>query len=132
VADDSAEWAYDAVSGVFEARIPWGLLGVTDPSSRQVLFETATAPQGHRTTAGLHVAVATFEVASGDAIVAAEGRALETLPRSAADGRIPSSPLFQWPTWEAPTFLQVEKASLAVLRDALPRIPDRPAEIDLP
>ena len=34
-----ADWYADSVAGLIEIRLPWGLLNVTDPSSRTVLFD---------------------------------------------------------------------------------------------
>jgi tetratricopeptide (TPR) repeat protein len=35
-----ADWFYDEASGMLQLRLPWLLLNVSDPSSRQVLFES--------------------------------------------------------------------------------------------
>lgn len=35
-----ADWWYDQEAGVLQLRLPWPMLNVSDPSSRQVLFES--------------------------------------------------------------------------------------------
>lgn len=40
-ADNSlADWWYDQAAGIIQIRLPWGMLNVSDPSSRSILFET--------------------------------------------------------------------------------------------
>jgi hypothetical protein len=78
--------------GVFEARIPWGLLNVTDPSERRVLQDPATGPVpdefGTRTVPGIRIVAA-----------ARQGSAWAQWP---ASGRTADVALFTWPTWEQP------------------------------
>lgn len=131
--DDNADWQFDAESGVMEVRVPWGLLNVTDPSSRAVLFEGPDSPQGYRTTAGLRVACASFVPEPGKdelwaaALGAGAVRATDALPRPGPDGTVRGLPLFAWPTWEEPRWHSYRKASYRIVRDALARVPGEPA-----
>lgn len=125
--DDLAEWQYDADTGIAEFRIPWGLINVTDPSSRSVLFEGPDSPEGHKRTDGLRFAVAAFVAEpGGDVVQAKEGAAVETLPARGADGRLASLPLFTWETWDLPTFHSQPKRSLDIYREALRSVPETP------
>lgn len=79
-------------NGVFEVRIPWGLLNVTDPSERRVLQDPATGPTpdefGTRTVDGIRIVAA-----------ARQGGGWTQWP---ASGRAADVALFTWPTWEVP------------------------------
>ena len=97
-----ADWYVDRAAGLVEVRIAWGLLNVTDPSSRRVMvryrrdenaFETAV-------TDGFRFDVVALDRASGD--VAARLRPERT---------------YTWPTWEVPTWHERLKPAYAAMRD---------------
>ena len=96
-----ADWYVDAASGLVEVRIAWGLLNVTDPSSRQVMvryrgngvFETAR-------TDGFRFAVAVLDRSNG-AVVA----------------RIAPERTYTWPTWEVPAWHERLKPAYFAMRD---------------
>ncbi|HKQ60832.1 MAG TPA: hypothetical protein VJS92_06055, partial [Candidatus Polarisedimenticolaceae bacterium] len=116
--DDLADWI-DAPSGErIELRLPWGLLNITDPSSRQVVHERAPYETvvDTRTTAGLRFHVLALETRGG------ETRVVATLPERAASGA-GDFPLFSWPTWEQPSYHLRRKQSYAVLQQELKTIP---------
>lgn len=125
--DDRAEWQFDPSTGIAEFRIPWGLLNVTDPSSRSVLFEGSDYPEGYRETEGFRLAVAAFTPAGGDDIVSRDGKVLDLLPPRDADGLISDLPLYTWKTWEVPTYHCFEKRSYGIFQETLHRLPDTPA-----
>ena len=95
------DWYEDRDAGLIEVRLAWGLLNVTDPSSRRVLrrivppdrFETAVS-------AGFRFAVAV--VARNDGVVRA---------------RVRAGPTYVWPSWEEPTWHERLKPAYAALRD---------------
>ena len=120
--DDRAEWQFDAEAGTAEFRIPWGLLNVTDPSSRSVLFESPEHPDGFRTTEGFRFAVASLDAPG-------TGDVLETLPPLEGSSRLPALPLYQWKTWDEPTYRSFEKLSYDIVRKALLRVPDVPGVV---
>jgi tetratricopeptide (TPR) repeat protein len=117
--DDQAEWQYDAVRGVAEFRIPWGLLNVTDPSSRTVVVEADERAATTTATEGLRFAAAAFAPGSRTA--------LDVLPRPSADGRIRDLPLYAWPTWDEPAYHCRPKRSFDIFKEALRTVPDAPA-----
>lgn len=125
--DDLAEWQFDPVRGIAEFRVPWGLLNVTDPSSRAVLFESPDHPGGYRTTEGFRMAVAAFAPQGGDEIEARDGDEFEVLPRPGKDGLVGDLPLFTWPTWEEPKWHSLPKLSFGIFKEALRTVPDTPA-----
>jgi hypothetical protein len=126
--DDLAEWQYDSATGTMEARIPWGLLNVTDPSSRAVLFESPEHPGGFRKTEGFRMAVAAFEPQGAeDKIEAKDEDEFEVLPPRGADGMTGGLPLFTWPTWEEPKSHSFPKHSFGIFKEALRTVPGTPA-----
>ncbi len=96
-----ADWWVDRAAGIIEVRLAWGLLNVTDPSSRHVLrrigpretFETAV-------TDGFRFGVAMIARGSG---------ALRTW--------LPAHATYAWPTWEEPVWHERLKPVYAALRD---------------
>jgi hypothetical protein len=93
---DRAEWVFDRKKGIAEFRIPWGILNVTDPSSRSVLFEGENSPGGIRETEGFRFAVAAFTPADNRDIRSRRGDALDVLPRPGPDGLVSGLPLYTW------------------------------------
>ncbi|MGH7606723.1 MAG: hypothetical protein ACREME_05235, partial [Gemmatimonadales bacterium] len=84
-----ADWFVDRAAGLVEVRVPWGLLNVTDPSSRTVLARVRD-PGPFRT-----------EVTDGFRFVAAA-----VGPRGAVRARLASPPQrpYVWPTWDTPVW----------------------------
>jgi hypothetical protein len=81
--------------GVIEVRIPWTLLGVTDPSSRRVLQDPSSQdPEGARELGT--VVVPSIGIV---AAVREPGGAWRAWP---ASGRAADVARFTWPTWEQP------------------------------
>jgi tetratricopeptide (TPR) repeat protein len=124
--DDRAEWMKDPGGGTIELRIPWGLINVTDPSSRSVLSTGHGEPGGYAATEGLRFAVAAFRSAPGGAALAADGPAVAVLPAADAQGVVDGLPLYAWPTWEQPTFHTYRKLSYEIVQKTLRQMPDTP------
>ncbi len=100
-----ADWYADPRTGVIEARIPWGMLHVTDPSSRLVLSgmeEGGTGPASSETE-GFRFVVQSYD------------------PRSPGSGGALlgcGSPLkWTWKTWEVPTFHEEIKPQFATMKE---------------
>jgi hypothetical protein len=124
--DDLAEWQFDPATGTAEFRIPWGLLNVTDPSSRAVLFESPEHPGGYRHTEGFRFAVAAFEPEGGEEIEARDEDEFEVLPARGPDGLVGDLPLYTWRTWEEPKSHSFPKLSFDLFKEALRTVPDTP------
>ena len=96
-----ADWYVEPASGLIEIRLAWGLLNVTDPSSRQVMvryrrdgvFETAR-------TDGFRFAVVALDRASGAALA-----------------RLEPERTYAWPTWEVPAWHERLKPVYFAMRD---------------
>jgi hypothetical protein len=113
-----ADWHADTTSGTIEIRIPWGMLHVLDPSSRQVL--RGLNGDARR---GRPAAVATdglrFVVESYDPRAPTSGRG-ERLPRG-SHGVLP--PLWTWPTWETPRWYEEVKPLFEAMRETFGKLP---------
>jgi tetratricopeptide (TPR) repeat protein len=121
--DSRAEWREgDAGNGwsFLEARIPWGLLNVTDPSSRRVVQDEAIPGDavGTTVTEGFRLSLVRFHTTGPDAL-----RVTASLPEAQA-GLLPLTPVYTWPTWETPTFHRVRKESFQLVKHGLLGIPD--------
>lgn len=106
---DHALWHADPTTGMIELRIPWGLILITDPSSRQAFAGTdPTGVPQSVTTAGVSIAV--LAVSAGGA----ERRVLASWPALAGD-RLEPPPVFSWPPWNEVQYRPYFKASYAAL-----------------
>ncbi len=100
-----ADWFADARTGVIEARIPWGMLQVTDPSSRLVLsgMEAGGTGPASSQTDGFRFVVQSYD------------------PRSPASGGALlgcGAPLqWSWSTWDAPSWHEEIKPLFGAMQD---------------
>ncbi|MCX7026494.1 MAG: tetratricopeptide repeat protein [Spirochaetes bacterium] len=120
--DSLAEW--NSGPGFLEARIPWGMLNIGDPSSSTIVQPTEggiRSPKALGKTDGMRFVLASY---SGDAF-SSHASFLRSVP-GLSKGRIPLPPLFTWSTWEEPTWHQVRKQSYLIYKDALSRTPGFP------
>jgi len=111
-----AEWMDSADGSFVEARIPWGLLNVTDPSSRQVVHETRNTTDLVETAAsdGLRFHVLGLErLADGRLALSS------SLPRGPAPAA-GDFPAYLWPGWEQPRYHLRLKQSYEILKNSLP------------
>ena len=98
-----ADWYVDRASGQIQVRIAWGLLNVTDPSSRRVMVR-------YRRDGG-----GVFETARTDGFrfaVDAIGR-----ESGAVVARLEPEQTYAWPTWEVPTWHERLKPAYFTMRD---------------
>ena len=119
VFDSLSEWS--GGRGFIEARIPWGLLGFSDPSSKSIVSTVdglKLGPYGTPVTDGMRFVLAEY---SGDAF-GSRAKALGAVPAPKA-GTIPLPPLFTWKEWDEPTYHLARKKSFAIYQEALRRIP---------
>jgi hypothetical protein len=96
-----ADWYVDRQAGLVEVRLPWGLLNVTDPSSRNVV--TAVREKGVVLTAvtdGFRFVVAGLR-RSDDHVIA----------------YLPPDATYTWPTWEEPTWHERLKPAYYAMRE---------------
>lgn len=109
---DRATWHFDPASGMLEARIPWALLYVTDPSSRRALSGTDAegVPQA-RETPGVSVAV--LALSRRDS---ATPQVLDSLPSLAGAAFSEPPRVHAWPTWNTVDARPYFKASYYALQ----------------
>src|SRR2546427_4576542 len=96
-----ADWYVDRAAGLVGLPIAWGLLNVTDPSSRHVMvryrrngtFETAV-------TDGFRFDVAALDRSRGGVVA-----------------RLGAGQTYAWPTWEVPTWHERLKPAYEAMRD---------------
>src|SRR5207245_6948076 len=96
-----ADWYVDRTAGLVELRIAWGLLNVTDPSSRDTMvryrrngtFETAV-------TDGFRFDLAALDRSHGGVVA-----------------RLDAGRTYAWPTWEVPTWHERLKPAYDGRRD---------------
>ncbi len=121
--DSRSEWMEGDAGGgwsFLEARIPWGMLNVTDPSARRVIRDSMPPGDdiGTAVTEGFRLSLVRFHTDGSDAL-----RPSSTLP-ALRDGLLPLSPLFTWPGWERPTYHRVRKQSFDLIKDCLHSLPE--------
>ncbi|PSB01437.1 tetratricopeptide repeat protein [Merismopedia glauca] len=107
-----ADWNYSPKTGEIEVRLPWSILNVTDPSSRQVYHfdeqgSTLTTP-GFR-----------FNVL---AVKPSTNQVLATFPELTPDGKLPLPKLYTWSKWEEPTYHSYLKPVYQKLQQLLPKL----------
>ncbi len=95
-----ADWYVDRAAGLVELRLAWGLLNVTDPSSRTVLARIAP-PDRFAVTRSDGVRIGVAAVRRGDGSVRAW---------------LPPGPTYAWPTWETPIWHEQLKPAYFALR----------------
>jgi len=93
------DWYWDRTPGVMEVRLPWGLLNVTDPSSRTVLARVRDpGPFATEVTDGFRF------------VVTATGR------DGAVVARLAPQQAYVWATWEAPVWHEHLKPAYYAMR----------------
>jgi hypothetical protein len=119
--DSMAEWT--SGPGFIEARIPWGLLNVTDPSSRAIVSTPeglAKGPEGVPVTDGFRFVFAAY---AGDAF---SSKALQnTILPPPEKGVVPQPPLFTWKTWEEPSWHSFKKQAYYIYKKGLADIAEK-------
>ena len=115
-----ADWYANEAGGVIEMRIPWGMLQVTDPSSRSVLFGTSDGKHAASgVTDGFRFVVESYDptrpAVAGD-----------RLPRGTTAGSFGNPTTWTWPTWEEPQWHSEIKPLFAAMQQAFGGIPEHP------
>jgi hypothetical protein len=114
--DSLADWFVGVESGLIEARIPWGLLNVADPSSHRVIHERTRTEGVVETlaTEGFRFHLLTLRTSPS------RTRVVDSLPGAGAG--VEGYPLFRWSGWERPTYRLEPKPSYDILRRTFARI----------
>jgi hypothetical protein len=145
--DPAAEWFVDRERRTIEIAIPWGLLGVGDPSSRAVVDDRDGTPEVETTiTPGIALlAWATSgRGARADSLGPAERGARDVSPREVRflgapgtsqrlEGKevivtAPAAGLVVWNGWDVPITLERVKTSARLVREAFEGMESRETE----
>lgn len=116
-----ADWYADAARGLIELRIPWAMLQLVDPSSRNVLFGNP----GSRDISGAVTDGFRFIVESYDP--AKPGTGGDKLPRGAGNTGFGDTPTWTWPAWETPQWHADVKPLFNAMQRAFGGIPKQPS-----
>jgi hypothetical protein len=93
-----SDWYYDEMAGMLQVRIPWGLLNVTDPSTRTILYETtATERFGTVTAEGFRIGILAYRDGTRRTLAGA-------LPAVDPRSTWPTEAFrrWEWEEWETP------------------------------
>jgi tetratricopeptide (TPR) repeat protein len=112
------------LDSVVELRIPWGLLNITDPSSRTVLWKDSKGTT--RKTKGVRMLVVSYKPEAGG--IAAQRSGLEQNQTDCLPGELTASSVrtYTWDRWETPLYHTFLKESYYRYKDLLQRIPGGP------
>ena len=95
-----ADWFVDPAAGLVQVRLPWGLLNVTDPSSRTVLTAVREGPVIFTgPTDGFRFVVAGLSRSNNQVIA-----------------WLPAGAKYSWPTWEEPQWHERRKPAYAAMQ----------------
>jgi len=108
-----SDWYYESAARLIELRLPWGLLNVTDPSSRRILLDTnASGAFATTESDGFRVGVVTYH--RHPAV-----RSLGALPPIDPQGRWARIAFhsWSWAPWTEPRYHAVMKPVYEALRE---------------
>ena len=121
----SGDWRVHLLQNYIEARIPWALLNITDPSSRQVLDDVAdTREMESSDTDGMILSVLSFIPGDPAAIS-------DAMPKPVPSGpgykfSLGNLKTFSWQKWDTASYVERRKSSFGVLASALSSLSDSP------
>ncbi len=120
-----ADWRASPAGSFIEARIGWGLLNVTDPSSRRVLHDDPNDLRsiGTLETPGFRfyvVAIKPRGTPGGATPIA--GTLADRLPAGPA-ATVADIPLYAWPGWDRPAFRIEKKEGWPIVKRAFGTLP---------
>ena len=119
--DSLATWSADFQSNSLIFRLPWALLFVTDPSSRQVYAETVSPLQLHSmTTTGIALFAISFAPPASEPdwgrFPSLPLAATDSLPAIGADGTFAGTRMYTWTGWDTVKLSGRLKAGAAALQ----------------
>ena len=120
-----ADWRVGVDGNFIEVRLGWGLLNVTDPSSRRVLHDGAAArgEVGTVETPGFHFyAAAVDPEGPAGSPTPIPARLADRLPPGDL-ARPEELPFYTWPAWDRPRYRVERKEAWEILKRGLATIP---------
>jgi len=118
-----ADFYADSLTGVIEARIPWGMLNVLDPSSRLVLRGTKEGEVAGIETDGFRFVIQSYDPSKPSG-------AGDRLPRGSSSSVFGAVPVWSWAKWEEPRWYAELKPQFEAMRRVFGAIPNTPARLD--
>jgi hypothetical protein len=106
---------------MLELRLPWHVLNVTDPSSRQVLWTKGT--QKTQTTEGIRLFIISYKPEGIRRRASKTGTAAAITDHLPEQLHLKSIPIYRWDGWNVPLYYHVPKQSLAIVGKSLKKIP---------
>lgn len=113
---------FRVTGSMIEIRIPWGLLNVTDPSSRQVIWFDKKGRT--RETKGIGVVAYSFAPSGKGLKARATGMKSNITDSFPARSAASAVSHYRWEGWQHPTYHTFLKKSYYIYRDVLARIPE--------
>jgi hypothetical protein len=107
-----------------ELRIPWGLINITDPSSKMALWKDKD--NVIRTTAGIRLAAVSYQPEEGKMVARKTGRTsnhTDSLPSILVPEHMKT---YSWDEWQTPIYHTYLKESYYVYQKMLRTIPEAP------
>ncbi len=105
-----------------EIRIPWGLINITDPSSKQVLWKDKNGTT--RGTKGIRVLAISYKPDDGGVAAQPTGRPQNHTDCLPAECTASAVRTYSWEGWETPLYHTFLKESYFRYREILQRIPE--------
>ncbi|WP_406242486.1 hypothetical protein ACF3M2_20050 [Tissierella carlieri] len=109
--DSLADYYVNKKENLIEIRIPWLLIGFTDPSTKEIMGDIyVDGLESRKNIDGIKVAIATFDTKKPEFF--------DSFPRL-KDGKIPSNEiyLYTWDEWNEPIVEERLKKSYYILKD---------------
>ena len=136
--DSLAEWRANLPTNTIDLRIPWSLLGVTDPSSYKVVAGLERDGTVMTTnTPGITTAAFSYrpmDNARTRPIMEQSHPVSDALPDLTGPGSLPATSLksYRWAGWSVPRYNLRLKDSYAILRKAMPSLTAPPSRTERP
>jgi len=127
--DSLTDVSMNETDHVLEVRIPWQLLNVKDPSTREIMGDLwKNGLEGKETVSGFKAAVVTYKPNRNHDETAeyglGHGEVAYTYPPATADGKLLEANLLPvgWEPWEQPRYHERLKASYYIMKDLFGRM----------
>ena len=136
--DTLAQWRANLQTNTIDLRVPWSLLGVTDPSSFKVVAGLERDGTVITTdTPGFYIAAFSYRPLDGARTrsIMEQGHPVsDALPDLTGPASLPVSSLkpYRWAGWNSPSYTLRLKDSYAILRKAMPSLTAPPVAVQRP
>ena len=111
--------SYNEATGVIEVRIPWQLLNVKDPSTREIMSDLwEDGLEGSVETSGFRIAALSYRLDGTQSFEQPGGRRITYTTPSLVDDvlRYEDMYVYQWDKWELPTYHERLKQSYYIIQ----------------